>query len=177
MAVPIVHLVPLLTDAGQSVEYATRILMLLMLCGALGRILGGKLGDSIGALPAYMLMSAGQTVSVFWFPYATEGQLLYLLAAFFGFTYSGVMSSILVCTRMMVSAGFAGRAMSITQFFGWGGMGLGGFFGGYFFDLEGNYEISFMFASAMGVINLIVLSLFAMRIRLQRQGGFSKVTA
>ena len=54
MSVPIVHLVPLLTDAEFTIEFATSVLMVLMFCGAFGRILGGKLGDMIGALPAYM---------------------------------------------------------------------------------------------------------------------------
>ena len=164
MSVPIVHLVPLLTDADFSIEFATSVLMVLMFCGAFGRILGGKLGDMIGALPAYMLMSLGQTISVIWFPHTTNPTVLYLLAAFFGFTYSGVMSSILVCTRMMVSAKFAGRANSLGSFFGWMGMGMGGFFGGYFFDLYGDYFWSFAFASFMGVINLLVLVKFLSRI-------------
>ena len=99
MAVPIVHLVPLLTDASFSLEFATSVLMVLMFCGAFGRILGGMLGDVIGALPAYILMSIGQTVSVVWFPHISTPLGIYFLAAFFGFTYSGVMSSILVCTR------------------------------------------------------------------------------
>jgi len=164
MSVPIVHLVPLLTDADLSIEFATSVLMVLMFCGAFGRILGGKLGDMIGALPAYILMSLGQTISVIWFPYITNPTGLYLLAAFFGFTYSGVMSSILVCTRMMVSAKFAGRANSLGSFFGWMGMGMGGFFGGYFFDLYGDYFWSFAFASFMGAINLLVLVRFLSRI-------------
>ena len=164
MSVPIVHLVPLLTDTEFSMEFATSVLMVLMFCGAFGRILGGKLGDMIGALPAYILMSLGQAISVIWFPYVTDPMGLYLLAAFFGFTYSGVMSSILVCTRMMVSAKFAGRANSIGSFFGWLGMGMGGFFGGYFFDLYGDYFWSFAFASIMGGINLLVLLRFLARI-------------
>ena len=164
MSVPIVHLVPLLTDAEFTIEFATSVLMVLMFCGAFGRILGGKLGDMIGALPAYMLMSLGQTVSVIWFPYVTNPIGLYLLAAFFGFTYSGVMSSILVTTRMVVSAKFAGRANSLGSFFGWTGMGMGGFFGGYFFDLYGDYFWSFAFASFMGVINLLILLRFLARI-------------
>ena len=164
MSVPIVHLVPLLTDAEFSMEFATSVLMVLMFCGAFGRILGGKLGDMIGALPAYILMSLGQAISVIWFPYITDPMGLYLLAAFFGFTYSGVMSSILVCTRMMVSAKFAGRANSFGSFFGWLGMGMGGFFGGYFFDLYGDYFWSFAFASIMGGINLLVLLRFLARI-------------
>ncbi|MBK49441.1 MAG: hypothetical protein CL768_00160 [Chloroflexi bacterium] len=165
MSIPIVHLVPLLTDADFSIEFATSVLMVLMFCGAFGRILGGKLGDMIGALPAYILMSLGQTISVIWFPYLSEPISLYLLAAFFGFTYSGVMSSILVCTRMMVSAKFAGRANSLGSFFGWLGMGLGGFFGGYFFDLFGDYFWSFTFASVMGGINLLILVRFLARIK------------
>ena len=165
MSVPIMHLVPLLTDKGFSLEFATSVLMVLMLCGAFGRILGGILGDYIGALPSYILMSIGQTVFVVWFPHLISPASIYIMAALFGFTYSGVMSSILVCTRMMVSAKFGARAMSLTSFFGWIGMGLGGFLGGYFFDLYGNYIWAYTFAGIMGLINLLVLSQFWLRIR------------
>ena len=165
MSVPIMHLVPLLTDKGFSLEFATSVLMVLMLCGAFGRILGGILGDYIGALPSYILMSIGQTVFVVWFPHLISPASIYIMAALFGFTYSGVMSSILVCTRMMVSAKFGARAMSLTSFFGWIGMGLGGFLGGYFFDLYGNYIWAYTFAGIIGLINLLVLSQFWLRIR------------
>jgi len=165
MSVPIVHLVPMLTDANHSLEFATRVLLVLMLAGGAGRIAGGKLCDVMGALPTYMVMSAGQTIFVFWFPHIDQTVGLYTLAVVFGFTYSGVMSSILVCVRMMVPARYAGRAMSITSFFGWVGMGLGGFFGGVFFDLSRDYSWSFAFASFMGVLNLIILASFFIRIR------------
>jgi MFS family permease len=141
------------------------MLTLLMLSGAFGRIIGGKLGDVIGALPGYILMSAGQTISVFWFPYLQSDAALYVLAIVFGFTYSGVMSSILVCTRTMVSPGYSGRAMSITSFFGWLGMGAGGFIGGLLFDATGNYEWSFSYAAIFGIINLILLLAFMQRIK------------
>ncbi len=91
--------------------------------------------------------------------------MLYSLAMFFGFFYSGVMSSIMVCTRMMVAGRFAARAMSVTSFFGWAGMGLGAFFGGYLYDLTGEYFWSYTFAAGAGVLNLTVLSLFFRRIR------------
>ena len=170
MSVPIVHLVPLLTDSGFSLDQATTVLMVLMFSGALGRILGGRLGDLIGALPSYMVMSAGQTLSVFWFPFLDSTAAIYFVAVVFGFTYSGVMSAILVCTRMMVSAKFGARAMSITSFFGWCGMGAGGFMGGYLFDLTGNYEASFIGAMIVGCVNFAILLLFALRIRRQSRG-------
>ena len=165
MAVPIVHLVPLLTDQGKDPNVAASALLVLMICGVAGRVMGGKLGDLIGALPAYMIMSLGQTVFVFWFPHLSGMTGIYVLAALFGFTYSGVMSAILVCTRLMVGPRIAARAMGITSFFGWVGMGLGGYFGGYLFDATGDYLRSFSFASAMGIINLTVLGAFYLRIR------------
>ena len=165
MAIPIMHLVPLLTDQGFSLEFATSVLMVLMVSGAFGRIFGGILGDRIGALPGYILMSLGQTIFVIWFPDLMSPMIIYLMAALFGFTYSGVMSSILVCTRMMVPANYGARAMSLTSFFGWIGMGLGGFLGGYFFDIYGNYNWAFTFAGLSGVINLIILSFFFLYIR------------
>ena len=165
MSIPIMHLVPMLTDKGFSLEFATSVLMILMICGAFGRILGGMLGDYIGALPAYIIMSLGQTIFVVWFPYLISPSIVYVMAALFGFTYSGVMSSILVCTRVMVSAKFGARAMSLTSFFGWIGMGLGGFLGGYFFDIYGDYNWAFTFAGLSGIINLFILSLFFMNIR------------
>ena len=165
MSVPIMHLVPLLTDKGFTLEFSTFVLMLLMICGAFGRIFGGMLGDYIGALPGYFLMSLGQTIFVVWFPHLVSPLGIYVVAALFGFTYSGVMSSILVCTRMMVSAKFGARAMSLTSFFGWIGMGLGGFLGGYLFDIYGDYTWAFTIAGISGFINLIVLSFFFLQIR------------
>ena len=165
MSIPIMHLVPLLTDKGFSLEFATSVLMILMICGAFGRILGGMLGDYIGALPGYILMSLGQTIFVVWFPHLISPTSIYVLAALFGFTYSGVMSSILVCTRIMVSAKFGARAMSLTSLFGWIGMGLGGFLGGYFFDIYGDYSWAFAFAGITGIVNLFILALFFMNIR------------
>ena len=165
MSVPIMHLVPLLTDKGFGLEFSTFVLMLLMVCGAFGRIFGGMLGDYIGALPGYFLMSLGQTIFVVWFPHLVSPLGIYVVAALFGFTYSGVMSSILVCTRMMVSAKFGARAMSLTSFFGWIGMGLGGFLGGYLFDIYGDYTWAFTIAGISGFINLIVLSFFFLQIR------------
>ena len=173
MSVPIVHLIPLLTDASFSEDFAASVFLVLMLFGIVGRIISGKLGDMIGALPTYILMSIGQTISVLGFPYIDFKVGLFVLAAAFGFTYSGVMSAILVCARMMVSAKLAGRAMALGSFFGWVGMGLGGYFGGLLFDIKGDYTWSFQFASAMGSVNIFILWQFHKRIKKQEQATTS----
>ena len=65
----------------------------------------------------------------------------------------------------MVSAKFGARAMSITSFFGWIGMGLGGFLGGYLFDINGDYTLAFTIAGISGIINMIILTIFFLQIR------------
>ncbi|MCZ6889066.1 MAG: MFS transporter [Gammaproteobacteria bacterium] len=163
MAAPIVHLVPLLTDQGHAPSVAASVLLVLMIAGGFGRVMGGKLCDVIGALPAYMIMALGQSVFVYWFPHLAGLSSFYLLAVVFGFTYSGVMSSILVSTRIMVSPGFAGRAMAITSFFGWLGMGMGGFLGGVHYDATGDYVRTYSYASVMGATNVLILIAFYLR--------------
>ena len=174
MSVPIVHLIPLLTDASFSQDFAASVFLVLMIFGIVGRIISGKFGDMIGALPTYILMSIGQTISVLGFPYIDFKVGLFVLAAAFGFTYSGVMSAILVCARMMVSAKLAGRAMALGSFFGWVGMGLGGYFGGLLFDIKGDYTWSYQFASAMGSINIFILWQFHKRIKKQEKANALK---
>lgn len=165
MAVPIVHVVPMLTDRGIEPEMAAGVLLTLMIAGAAGRILGGKLADMIGALPAYMTMSLGQTVVVVWFAYVDWMPAIWVLAALFGLFFSGVMASILTCVGVMIPARLSGRGMAIAGLFGWIGMGLGGFQGGVLYDLAGDYRWSYNAAAIAGAINLSILSAFYLHLR------------
>ncbi|MEE8306982.1 MAG: MFS transporter, partial [Gammaproteobacteria bacterium] len=69
MAVPLVHVVPMISDRGLSPQIAASVLMVLMTAGIIGRILGGVSGERFGALPAYMFFSLGQTALAFLFPH------------------------------------------------------------------------------------------------------------
>ncbi|MFT4632312.1 MAG: hypothetical protein ACI8PP_000467 [Candidatus Pseudothioglobus sp.] len=65
MATSVVHLMPLLTDNGITMEAATRVFLVLLLGRTAGRILGGQRVDVVGPLPTYMMMALGQTVFMF----------------------------------------------------------------------------------------------------------------
>jgi MFS family permease len=170
MAVPLVHLVPMLSDRGMAPQAAVTVLLVLMLAGGVGRLSGGKLADWIGALPAYMVMSFGQTILVLGFPYVSSVFGTYVLAIVFGLFYSGVMSTFLVCVRMMVPPRMMAGAMSTALAFAWLGMGIGGWQGGLLFDLTGNYTWSYTAAGLAGAINLAVLSAFLLHLRRARTG-------
>jgi len=165
MSVPIVHLVSLLTDQGVAADNAVTVFLVLMISGAFGRILGGKLADHIGALQSYACMSVIQTAVIFLFPHTQNIILIYILAIVFGMAFSGVMASFLVCVRMMVPARFLARSMAIVSTTGWIGMGIGGWQGGLMFDHTGDYIWSFANGSIAGVINLTILFFFFLHIR------------
>ncbi len=177
MAVPIVHVVALVSDRGVAPELAASVLLVLMGAGVFGRILGGKLTDMIGALPTYMIASVSQAILAFWFPHVTSLTGIYILAAIFGVAYSGVMASFVICIRMMVPAGMSARGMGFGTSFGMIGMGLGGFIGGALFDMTGAYIWSFTIAGLAGLFNFSILVLYFFYIRQQSQGGPGAVAA
>jgi MFS family permease len=163
MAVPLVHVVPMISDRGISPQIAASVLMVLMTAGIIGRILGGVSGERFGALPAYIFFSLGQTVLAFLFPHIAGLTGLYILAVMFGVLYSGDMVSIPYCLRVMLPAAFAGRGLSIVTGLAMVGMGLGGYIGGALYDFTGEYTWSFAAASLAGTANLIILGMFHQR--------------
>lgn len=163
MAVPLVHVVPMISDRGISPQIAASVLMVIMTAAILGRILGGISGERFGALPAYIFFSLGQTLLAFLFPHIAGLTGLYILAIMFGVLYSGDMVSIPYCLRVMVPAEFAGRGLGIATGLAMVGMGFGGYMGGALHDFTGDYIWSFAAASLAGVINLIILAMFLQR--------------
>ncbi|AMO22553.1 hypothetical protein UC35_06225 [Ramlibacter tataouinensis] len=159
MGTPIVHVAALGADRGLLQQEAAGLLTVMMLCGMVGRIGFGKVADRIGNLKAYMGASAGQTALAFLFPLMTGKTGLYLLAGLFGLVFSGAMTAFILCAREYADPRRAGFVIGSVMFFGWVGMAVGGWQGGVFYDLCGNYEVSFANASLGGVVNLLVLAL------------------
>jgi predicted MFS family arabinose efflux permease len=131
----------------------------MMVSGMAGRIAFGRLADRAGSLQTYIAASAGQTLLAFTFPYAAGGAQLYVLSALFGLVFSGAMTSFLLCAREWAPAGRTGVSIGVVMFFAWVGMALGAWQGGLFYDLCGNYFVSFANASVAGVVNLLTLAL------------------
>ncbi len=165
MAVPLMHLVPLIQDHGISAPEAGGVLFTMMIAAIVGRVAFGQLADMIGAIPAYMTASLWQTVLVFVFTRVTDLDMLYVFAPIYGFGYAGVMTGVLVTTRALTPAARRAGATGIILAFGWLGHGLGGYQGGLFYDLTGGYDVSFANAALAGVLNLIVVGSLFLTIR------------
>jgi MFS family permease len=171
MAVPLVHLLPLLVDAGRSPTTAASIMLTVMLSGSLGRISFGLIADRIGSLASYAVASALQTATVYWFVTLQDLPSLYGLAVIFGFGFSGVMTSLILCIRDAVPPRAAGLSTALVTMFAWFGMGSGGYLGGYCFDLSGTYSTSFAGAVAFGTAHLVVVLGLGLALWLRRPGS------
>jgi predicted MFS family arabinose efflux permease len=168
MAVPLMHLVPLLQDRGFAPQDAGSVIFVMLSVAIVGRIAFGKLADLIGALPAYMIASLWQTLLVFGFIQFGSLDGFYAFAVIYGFGYAGVMTTILVSARALTPAAKRASSLGIIMVFAWLGHGVGGYQGGYFFDLTGDYTVSFGNAALAGVVNLIIVGALFLTIRRKR---------
>jgi predicted MFS family arabinose efflux permease len=168
MAVPLMHLVPLLQGLCISGTDASAVLLSMLLAAILGRVAFGKLADIIGPIPAYMAASAWQTVAVFAFTQIQDLGHFFVFAPIYGFGYAGVMTGVLVTARSLTPAPRRAMLMGVILAFAWLGHGIGGFQGGYFFDLTGAYTVSFANAALAGVVNLLLMGTLFLAIRQRR---------
>jgi MFS family permease len=159
MATPIMHVVALGSDLGLGGRASAGLLATMMVAGIVGRIAFGTVADRFGSLQSYVVASLGQTSLAFLFPYAGSAAALYTLSAVFGLVFSGAMSSLIACGREYSPPGRTGLSIGVVMFAGWVGMALGAWQGGLFYDICGDYFVSFSNASFAGVVNLLLLGL------------------
>jgi len=158
MAVPLMHLLPLIQDRGFSPPEAGSVIFVMLTVAIVGRVAFGKLTDIIGAVPAYLTASAWQTLLVFGFVFLERLDSFFLYAAVYGFGYAGVMTTIIVTTRNLTAPARRASSLGVVMAFAYLGHGLGGWQGGYFFDLTGNYQWTYANAAIAGIINLAIVS-------------------
>ncbi len=157
MSVPLMHLVPLIQDRGFPLQDAGSVLFLMLLVAIAGRVAFGKLADMIGAIRAYWIASCWQTILVFGYVFIDTLNGFYIYAVIYGFGYAGVMTGLLVCVRVLTPISRRASVLGIVMLFAWLGHGVGGYQGGFFFDLTGNYTVTFANAALAGIINLIIV--------------------
>ena len=157
MSVPLIHLVPLIQDKGFALEDAGGVIFLMLIMAIFGRVAFGKLADIIGAIPTYLIASCWQTVLMLVFLQLETLNSFYVFVVIYGFGYAGVMTGLLVCVRVLTPLSRRAFALGIVTLFGWLGHAIGGYQGGYFFDMTGNYTLTYTNAALAGVINLIIV--------------------
>ena len=163
MSVPIVHLVSHVTDQGYTLEQGARVLSVLFVAAFLSRLGFGMLADRIGPVRTLLIGSVSMAAMLLAFAFTTSYTGLFIAALLFGLGFSGVMPCYPLIIRHLFPVSQLGGRIAAQYMFAAGGMALGGWLGGVFFDLTGSYSSAFLVAFGFNAVNLAVMSFFHLR--------------
>ena len=156
MAMPQVHVVPLVLDLGFDAAHGARMLALMLGFGVVSRLVSGWLSDRVGGLKTLLLGSALQGLVIFAYLFAGGLTTLYVLAVAFGLSQGGIVPSYTMIIRALFPAGEAGWRIGLTMLFTVCGMALGGWLAGALHDLTGDYTASILAAFGFNVLNFAI---------------------
>ncbi len=152
-----VHIVAMAQDHGIKAQSAGSVLLIFFVFSFLSRIAFGKLADKIGGIQSWLIALSGMVATVFWLTQVHSLASFFTLAAILGLFNASALLCIL-SIQALVPSTYRGRSTAIVSLCGFGGMGLGGWQAGVFFDLSGSYVISFAIAVISGLIGLVLIS-------------------
>jgi MFS family permease len=165
MALPLGHLVALVTDIGHPLSDAVEVLSIMLLAAFMSRAaILGPLSDRLGGLRAMMIFSLVQALMLAMFTMVTELWALYAVAVAMGLGYGGLFPVYAVAVRDHLPVTEAGKRTGVIFMFGAVAMGFGGWMGGYLFDLTGSYTIPFLIGVAFNIGNLVIIGALILRI-------------
>jgi MFS family permease len=163
MAIPIVHLVSHATDLGIARARAAELLTVLFAAAFVSRILFGMVADRIGGVRTLLIGAACQAVMLVAFSVITTLPGMYVAAFLFGLGFAGIMPCYPLIIRLLFPARQAGWRIATSYMFASLGMAIGGWMGGYIFDLTGTYANAFLAAFGFTVMNIFTIGFLYLR--------------
>lgn len=158
MALPLAQLVSHATDLGHSYARGAEMLALALLLTSVCRLgIIGPMVDRMGGLRALFVFSAIQAVAVGAFALVDGIVALYLTAAVFGIGYGGILPAYPVILRECLPIEGLGRRTATVILFGGIGMAIGGWFGGWMYDVTGDYAPAFVAGAMANAVNLAIV--------------------
>jgi MFS family permease len=169
MALPLGHLVAHISDLGHSTARAAEILSVALAGSLISRLtVLGPVANRYGGLVSIFTFSALQTAGLALLVFFDGLLALYLIAFLFGFGYGGIVPSYPMVVREYLPVHEGGRRTALIIFFGAIGMAIGGWLGGFVYDLVGSYTPAFLIGVAFNLGNLAVIGAL---IRLNRRAA------
>ena len=155
-AVILAHIVAIGIDAGLPSVTAASILGLIGGFSVVSRFTIPILADIAGGKKA---MALGITLQATMIPVLLVTKdlwMFYGFSALFGIGYGGEMSAFPVINRQYYGSAPIGRVFSYQMMMAGMGMGIGGYLGGFCYDLMGNYTLAILTASLVGFLAVAV---------------------
>jgi MFS family permease len=156
-----VHAVPYAVDMGISPMDAAVMLSLIGAANIPGRLVIGKLSDTIDRKALGVTCALVQVGTLLWFMWSNELWMLYLFALAYGFLWGGSGAVITALIGDVFGTRSLGSIMGMMSA-GWAlGAAIGPAVGGYIFDMSGSYFAAF----ATGAAAVFISALFVALIR------------
>lgn len=138
-----IHVVPYALDKGISPMDAAFILSMIGLANIPGRLIVGKLSDTMGTKNLGVSCILIQLGALFWLIYSSNLWMLYVFALVYGFLWGGSATVITILTVDIFGRPSLGIIMGMMSS-GWAlGAAIGPAVGGFLFDLTGHYHAAF----------------------------------
>ncbi|MFC2014173.1 MFS transporter [Chloroflexota bacterium] len=151
------HIVPHATDIGIPPMEAATVLSLMGISIIAGRLIIGRVSDSIGKRATAITCSLILVGAMIWLIWSRDLRMFYLFGAVFGFFGGGIDPAITALTGDTFGLRSIGVIMGAIGV-AWGiGAAVGPAVGGLIFDISNNYSVAFLAgAIAMFIIAVLV---------------------
>jgi len=158
-AIPLMHIVLYAIRSGLSPTTAASILSAIGVFSFLGHIMWGILVDRWGRKPAYVLAVFQQGFMMVWLLGTTHPVMFFLFAFFWGISYGGAMPPYALFVKDYYGLKSFGAIYGGIMVLASLGMAVGGYLGGFLFDLSGSYEPAWILSLVATVTAFVALDL------------------
>ena len=171
MAIPQAHLVAFCGDIGLGAATGATMLSVLLGCAFLARQFWGWFADRHGGLMTVFAGSACQAVAIAAFLLTQNEAGLFVIAAAYGFGFSGIIPAYVVAIRDLFPSAEASWRVPLVLFTAMGGMAFGSWFAGHIYDHFGFYAPAFGSGVFFNLLNLSLIGFLLLRQSGHRQTG------
>ena len=155
-SIPLVHIVGFAQSAGLSAFASAWVLAIMSISSVIGRIYWGIFADRHGARFALMITLFMQGSLILWLVNTQDPVLFFMYAIVWGFGYGGVGTQYGMVSREVFGARLFGPGYAGQNAFAMVGMAVGGFLGGYLYDISHSYVTSWLVSFASGLISSFI---------------------
>lgn len=150
-AIPLAHVVVMATDKGIEPIAAATVLGIAAGISGISRLTSPILADRVGGRKVLVWFIMMQGISILWLLPAKELWLFYMFSLFFGLGYGGEMTPFPVLNRQYYGTAPIGMIYGFQTMLACIGMGIGGYIGGFLYDVMGDYTLAIWVAALTGL--------------------------
>jgi len=155
-SIPLVHVVGFALNAGLSAIASSWVLAIMSISSVIGRIYWGMFADRRGGRATLMITLFLQGSLILWLVKTQDPVVFFMYAIFWGFGYGGVGTQYGIVSREVFGARLFGPGYAGQNAFAMVGMAVGGFLGGYLYDVSHSYVTAWLVSFICGLISSLI---------------------